>query len=250
MTTDEAGLREAAAALQRATRIVVLTGAGMSAPSGVPTFRGTGGLWRSFKAQDLATPAAFARDPETVWAWYDWRRQQIAQCLPNAGHEVLARWSQHVAHVRVITQNVDGLHERAGTHDLLRLHGSIWRARCTRRCPQGAPHDLHDVPLAVVPPRCACGALLRPDVVWFGEALDPRLIAAAHEEVSRADVFLTIGTSAQVHPAAGLVPLAHASGAVVIEINPEPAADDGSVDIRLARGADEALADLDVCLRN
>ncbi len=247
MTTSEATLTLVAGALERASRIVVLTGAGMSAPSGVPTFRGAGGLWRTYRAEQLATPEAFDRDPRTVWQWYDWRRQQIAACLPNAGHHVLARWS--VAHdgLQVFTQNVDGLHELAGTRRVHRLHGSIWRLRCTRECAEGAPRDVRDVPLSPLPPICACGSLLRPDVVWFGEALDDQVVTAADSAAARADVFLTIGTSARVYPAAGLVPLARAAGALVVEINPEPAA--GHVDVRLALGADEALTALDALMR-
>jgi NAD-dependent SIR2 family protein deacetylase len=239
--------------LSRARRIVVLTGAGMSAPSGVPTFRGAGGLWRTHRAEDLATPEAFARDPETVWQWYDWRRQQIAACLPNAGHHVLARWSTALEGLDVFTQNVDGLHELAGTRRLQRLHGSIWWLRCVRAssgrrptaggCSQGASREVREVPLAPLPPRCPCGALLRPDVVWFGESLDPEIIAAAEHAAAQADVLLAIGTSAQVYPAAGLIPRARAAGALSVEINPDASAAD--VDVRLAMGADEALVALD-----
>jgi NAD-dependent deacetylase len=248
MKGDEA-LRRVATALADARAIVVLTGAGMSAASGVPTFRGAGGLWRTFRAEDLATPAAFARDPALVWEWYDWRRQQIAACAPNAGHEVLARWSAARDAMRVITQNVDGLHERAGTRHVRRLHGSIWRLRCVRGCPAGGSREVLEVPLAPLPPRCECGAVLRPDVVWFGESLDPAVLDAAVHDAQRADVFLTVGTSSQVYPAAGLVPLAHAAGALVVEINPEPAASADAVDVRLTMGADQALVALDDLLR-
>jgi NAD-dependent SIR2 family protein deacetylase len=239
--------------LARARRIVVLTGAGMSAPSGVPTFRGAGGLWRNVRAEDLATPEAFARDPETVWQWYDWRRQQIAACTPNAGHHVLARWS--VAHdgVQIFTQNVDGLHELAGTRQVHRLHGSIWWVRCVEHaprrsprssgCTQGASRELRDVPLSPLPPRCDCGAVLRPDVVWFGEALDPDTLAAADRAAAAAELLLVIGTSAQVYPAAALIPRSRRAGALVVEINPEPSAPD--VDVRLTMSADEALVALD-----
>ena len=240
------GLVQVAVALARARRVTVLTGAGISAASGVPTFRGAGGLWKTFRAEDLATPHAFARDPGLVWEWYDWRRRQIAACTPNAGHHVLARWSQAGDRVQVITQNVDGLHERAGTERLIRLHGSIWRVRCVRACSHDAPRDVLDVPLAPLPPQCVCGASLRPDVVWFGEALDAGLLAAADAAAGRADVFLAVGTSAQVYPAAGLIPRARAAGALVVEINPEPSA--GDVDVRLTMAADEALAQVDAYL--
>jgi NAD-dependent deacetylase len=245
---DYGALRRVSAALADAASIVVLTGAGMSAASGVPTFRGAGGLWRTFRAEDLATRAAFARDAALVWEWYDWRRQQIAACAPNAGHEVLARWSETRDTMRVITQNVDGLHERAGTRHVRRLHGSIWRLRCVRGCPAGGSREVLDVPLAPLPPRCECGAVLRPDVVWFGESLDPAVLDGAVHDAQRADVFLTVGTSSQVYPAAGLVPLAHAAGALVVEINPEPAASADAVDVRLTMGADQALMALDLLL--
>jgi NAD-dependent deacetylase len=234
--------------LARARRVVVLTGAGMSAPSGVPTFRGAGGLWRTFRAEQLATPDAFARDPEMVWQWYDWRRQQLAACTPNAGHHVLARWSAQRAEFRVFTQNVDGLHELAGTRGLRRLHGSIWWLRCVRGCAQGASREVRDVPISHLPPRCACGALLRPDVVWFGEALDADILADAQRCTATADVFLAIGTSSQVFPAAGLIPQARAAGALVVEINPEPSA--GDVDVRLGMSADDALVAIDALIEH
>ena len=252
---DTTSVAAVAQALARARRIAVLTGAGMSAPSGVPTFRGAGGLWRSFRPEQLATPEAFDRDPETVWQWYDWRRQQIAACAPNAGHHVLARWSEARDGMQVFTQNVDGLHELAGTRRVQRLHGSIWWLRCVNGpdnrlgdsgCAHGASREVRDVPLSPLPPRCACGALLRPDVVWFGEALDPDILADAERAAATADVFLAIGTSSQVYPAAGLIPRARASGALVVEINPEPSA--GEVDVRLAMGADEALVAIDAQL--
>jgi NAD-dependent deacetylase len=230
-------------AIAQSRRLTVLTGAGMSAASGVPTFRGTGGLWKTFRAEDLATPQAFTRDPAMVWEWYDWRRQQIASCAPNAGHRVLARWSTERTGMQLVTQNVDGLHERAGTRRVLRLHGSIWHVRCLRSCTHGAPIEVLDVPLTPLPPRCGCGALLRPDVVWFGEPLDQRVWSAAERAASGADVLLAIGTSSQVYPAAALIPLARAAGAFVVEINPEPSA--GDVDERLALPADEALTHLD-----
>lgn len=249
-------LEVVARTLSRARRVVVLTGAGMSAASGVPTFRGPGGLWRNYRPEDLATPEAFARDPETVWQWYDWRRQLIAACEPNAGHRVLARWSTTLDGLSVFTQNVDGLHERAGTRRLHRLHGSIWWLRCVRTssgrrptsggCSQGASREVRDVPLTPLPPHCSCGALLRPDVVWFGESLDHEVIAAAEQAAAEADVMLAIGTSAQVYPAAGLIPRARAAGALVVEINPDASASD--VDVRLPLGADAALVALDQLL--
>jgi len=244
-----ATLDRVAAALATAARITVLTGAGVSAPSGVPTFRGAGGLWRSFRAEDLATPEAFARDPAMVWEWYDWRRGLIAACAPNSAHHVLAAWSRRFPHFTLVTQNVDGLHERAGTESVVRLHGSIWDVACWRDCGR-EPRRWRDdrVPLPDLPPVCdACGGPLRPGVVWFGESLDPRDLAAA-TAAARCDVFLTIGTSAVVHPAAGLIDLARAHGATTIEINPDATAAAHLVDLALAAGAETALPAIDARL--
>jgi NAD-dependent deacetylase len=206
--------------LRGARRVTVLTGAGVSAASGVPTFRGASGLWRDVRAEDLATPSAFARDPRLVWEWYDWRRGIVARCAPNRAHEVLAAWSRRVESFALLTQNVDGLHERAGTARVTRLHGSIWTLKCWQGC--GEPPWSDDrVPLQPLPPLCpACGGLARPGVVWFGEALDPNdLVVARH--ACACEVFLVVGTSAVVHPAAGLAEIARSRGAFVAEINPE-----------------------------
>jgi len=209
--------------LARAARVVVLTGAGVSAASGVPTFRGPDGLWRRHRPEDLATPEAFARDPRLVWEWYDWRRQRIAACAPNDAHRVLARWTRERPGTTLVTQNVDGLHERAGACDVVRLHGSIWDVRCAAGCPRGrVPRRLDEAPLAVLPPRCPhCGGCDRPAVVWFGESLDARLLGRAIDAAASCDVLLAVGTSAVVHPAAGLVVAAKRAGATTIEINPD-----------------------------
>ena len=224
-----------------ARRVTVLTGAGVSAASGVPTFRGAAGLWRQFRPEDLATAAAFARDPALVWEWYDWRRTLIAACAPNHAHDVLAAWSTRRPGFSLITQNVDGLHERAGTSRLTRLHGSIWTLRCWRAC--GAPDWTNlDVPLSPRPPRCpSCGGLARPGVVWFGETLDPADLKLATEACA-CDVFMVVGTSAVVHPAAGLADIARAHGAFLIEINPEATAVSDAVDVSI-RGAAEIVVD-------
>lgn len=231
--------------LRRARRITALTGAGVSAASGVPTFRGTGGLWKSFRAEDLATPDAFERNPRLVWEWYDWRRQAVSGCTPNRAHHVLASWSRALAGFTLITQNVDGLHEAAGADDVVRLHGSIWRLRCDRRgCTAGAPHDDRRTPLPELPPRCDCGAFLRPDIVWFGEPLDPAVLARA-QAACDCDVFLTIGTSAIVYPAAGLVGEAKVHGAYTVEVNPEATDASARVDLVLRAPAEIALAEID-----
>jgi NAD-dependent deacetylase len=234
--------------LRSAGRVTVLTGAGVSAASGVPTFRGSGGLWKQFRAEDLATPDAFARDPRLVWEWYDWRRQAVARCTPNAAHQVLAGWSRRLAGFTLVTQNVDGLHEQADTQHLVRLHGSIWRVRCLdRTCAAGAAHEDRRVPLPDIPPRCDCGALLRPDIVWFGEALDPDDLARA-QQATVCDLFVTVGTSAIVYPAAGLVHTARSYGAYTVEVNPEATDASGHVDLSIRGPAEVVLADVDHAL--
>jgi len=201
-------------------RVVALTGAGISAESGVPTFRGKDGLWRQYRAESLATPEAFARDPALVWEWYDWRRGLIAPVGPNPGHAVLAAWEDRFEDFAVITQNVDGLHRKAGTKNLLELHGNIWRARCTR---EGTVREILTTPLPEVPPLCPdCGALLRPDIVWFGESLDPDVLDRAFALSAGCEALFVIGTSSVVQPAASLPAAAARGGAKVIEVNLEP----------------------------
>jgi len=204
--------------LERASLVTVLSGAGISAESGIPTFRGPEGLWRNYRAEDLATPEAFSRDPELVWRWYDWRRGIVAQARPNAAHVGLVALERR-QRVTVITQNVDGLHALAGSRELIELHGNIWKVRCTT-CAVIATNT--EVPLAVIPPRCGrCGALVRPHIVWFGEAVDPYDFQRSVEMSRSADVFLVIGTSGLVQPAASLAQVAKSSGATVVEINPD-----------------------------
>jgi NAD-dependent deacetylase len=230
-------MKEIRERLQAARRVTVLTGAGVSAASGVPTFRGAGGLWRNFRPEQLATPDAFRRDPTLVWEWYDWRRELIAACAPNAAHEVIARWSRKPGFT-LVTQNVDGLHELAGTANIIRYHGSIWRLKCATAC--GAP-DWEDrrVPIEPLPPSCpSCGGLARPGVVWFGEAI-PDAARRAAATATACDVFLSIGTSSVVYPAAALVADARAHGAFTVEINPETTG--ALVDVAVALPAEEAL---------
>lgn len=204
--------------LERASLVTALTGAGISAESGVPTFRGPDGLWNNYRAEDLATPEAFSRDPDLVWRWYDWRRGLVAQARPNAAHLALAGLERR-QRVTVITQNVDGLHGLAGSRELIEVHGNIWKVRCTS-CATIAPNV--EVPLAAVPPRCSrCGATVRPHIVWFGEAVDPYDFQRSVEMSRSADVFLVIGTSGLVQPAASLAQIAKTAGATVVEINPD-----------------------------
>jgi NAD-dependent deacetylase len=198
----------------------VLTGAGISAESGVPTFRGKGGLWHNYRAEDLATPGAFQRDPKLVWEWYDWRRGLIGACQPNAAHRTLVEMEAHFEEFVLITQNVDGLHRLAGSQSIVELHGNIWGMRCTRAC--RAPWQDRRIPLGEIPPRCPdCGALARPDVVWFGESLPSAALDAAFAAAQRCQMMLVIGTSALVQPAASLPLLALQQGAHVIEMNPQ-----------------------------
>lgn len=197
---------------------MVSTGAGISAESGAPTFRSSEGLWSQFRPEELATPEAFRRDPTRVWEWYDWRRQNYRQIQPNNGHYALARLETLSPHLCLFTQNVDGLHQRAGHQNVHELHGNIWNARCIR---ESKKLELLDTPLQKIPPLCECGAMLRPDVVWFGESIPPELLELAFQTAAKSDVFFSIGTSGTVQPAASLGWIAKENGAIVVEINPE-----------------------------
>ncbi len=211
-------------AIDEAANVTVLTGAGISAESGVPTFRGKDGLWRNFSAGELATPGAFARDPQLVWKWYDWRRSIISQSQPNAGHFALAELQRRkngaTTAFTLITQNVDGLHDRAGSEHPLKLHGDLWYLRCLE-CGKIEKND--EVPLPELPPRCsACKGLIRPAVVWFGEPLPEIEWDLATKASERGGIFMAIGTSAVVYPAAALAGVAYGKGAKLVVINPEP----------------------------
>ena len=240
----EDDVERARSILEQATRIAVLTGAGVSAESGIPTFRGRGGLWRSHRPEELATPKAFEETPQLVWEWYQWRRRLIAECSPNPGHQALARLALKRDGVTLITQNVDGLHHRAARTEAkalnildpqaafpLELHGAINRDRCFL-CSRLAHTSSHN---QSAPPRCIhCDGPLRPDVVWFGESLDPNIIQAAQEVALRAEACLVVGTSALVHPAAGLPAMTLHAGGLLIEVNIEatPLTDQATVSIQ------------------
>jgi len=243
-------LDRVAARLAAARRVTVLTGAGVSAASGVPTFRGPEGLWRRYRPEELANADAFAANPRLVWEWYDWRRQVVARCSPNAAHRVLAGWARRFPSYAVITQNVDGLHERAGLDDVIRLHGSLWEVLCWDGCAASPPRWRDEtVPFPDLPPRCPhCGGMIRPGVVWFGEALPAREVVRA-DAAADCDVFITAGTSAIVYPAAGYLHLSRARGAFTVEVNPAdtPATEHVEVAIRLP--ADVALAELEARLQ-
>ncbi len=207
-------------ALRQAQRIAVLTGAGISAESGVPTFRDAQtGLWAQYRPEDLATPEAFRRNPKLVWEWYSWRREMVAKVEPNAGHRALATWETLTPTFTLITQNVDGLHQRAGSRNVLELHGNITRTKCfdEETLVIGWPDT------GEISPCCPqCGGRLRPDVVWFGESLPTQIFDQAITATEECEVFLSIGTSALVYPAASLPEKALARGAIVVEINPQP----------------------------
>jgi NAD-dependent deacetylase len=219
---DDARLRQALAS----RNVTCLTGAGISAESGIPTFRGADGLWKKFRPEELAKIDAFLANPQLVWEWYRFRRDSMAQSLPNAGHRALAQWQAKIGSFHLITQNVDGLHQKAGSHDVVELHGNIWRDRCLdcgRR---------RDASTALEPgvPRCACGGTMRPDVVWFGEALPEEALDQASTWAEECELFLSVGTSAVVQPAAGLPMLAKRNGACLLEVNPEPTPLSGAAD--------------------
>jgi NAD-dependent deacetylase len=220
----------------------VLTGAGISAESGVPTFRDAQtGLWAQYRPEDLATPEAFARDPQRVWQWYEWRRGLVRQAEPNPGHHALAELANRVPRFTLVTQNVDGLHQRAGSRDVVEYHGNLFRDRCS------AEHAVREraTESASGLPECAtCGALLRPDVVWFGEAIPGDAARRAEAAASACDVFLSIGTAAAVYPAAGLAAQARRGGATVIEINLEPTGLTDVADIALRGPAGQLLPSL------
>ncbi|HEY9171884.1 MAG TPA: NAD-dependent deacylase [Verrucomicrobiae bacterium] len=206
--------------LATAKNVTVLTGAGISAESGVPTFRDAQtGLWANFRPEDLATPGAFRRNPKLVWEWYAWRRELVAEAQPNAGHLALAELEKRFAAFHLITQNVDGLHQRAGSRNVIELHGNITRTKCfdegtlvTEWKDDGQ-----------VPPRCPrCGRMLRPDVVWFEEPMPEAELEAAVRASTTCDIFISIGTSALVYPAADLPFQARRHGATIVEVNPHP----------------------------
>jgi NAD-dependent deacetylase len=227
--------------IKSAKRVAVLTGAGISAESGIPTFRGTGGYWRNYKAEDLATPEAFARDPKLIWEWYAMRMQVCLDAKPNPGHEVVARMESYFPEFLLITQNVDNLHVRAGNTKLLEIHGNIFTARCTS-CQK--TFKLEEIPKQI-PVLCKyCGALARPHIVWFGETYDMEILRKAREFLLNADLIFIIGTSGQVGVPVQLASEAIKRGAYSIEINPETSTISNQVDMHFANASGEILPEI------
>jgi NAD-dependent deacetylase len=224
--------------LRSARSVAVLTGAGVSAESGIPTFRGQDGLWRNFVPEELATAEAFERNPKLVWEWYMWRRALVSGAEPNPGHLALVQLEAGFEDFTLVTQNVDGLHERAGSQNIIELHGNIMRSRC-HSCgyPAGEAALDEDGQLSA----CECGGLLRPDVVWFGELLPAEALKRAWDAAKRANIFLSVGTSSAVQPAAGLADLAKQNGAYLVEINPKTTVMSDQFDERLRGPSGEIL---------
>ncbi len=239
--TDMETIVRAAEVIVSARHMVALTGAGISQESDVPTFRGNDGLWRQYDPMELATPEAFKRDPGLVWEWYSWRQGLIANCRPNPAHTTLARWARDGLLKALITQNVDGLHERAGSEDVIEVHGNLWRVRCTE-----CDYRAHlSAPASGVPECPECGALLRPDVVWFGEALDAAVLARVWQELHLADACIVIGTSAVVYPAAQFPATVKSQGGAVIEVNVEETPLTPIADVHVRGRAGEVLPAID-----
>ena len=227
-------------ALRDARHICVLTGAGVSAESGVPTFRDAqDGLWAQYEPQDLATPEAFLADPALIWRWYRWRRELVAKADPNPGHYAIAQLSELVPRVTLITQNVDGLHRRAGSDEIIEFHGNLFDDRCF------ADGTLHTADGEMEIPTCPdCGGHLRPGVVWFGEAIPQAALNESSAAASDCDVFLSVGTSSLVYPAAGMADLARDNGACVVEVNPNPTTHAAGFDFAIAGKSGLVLPEL------
>ncbi|MBN1879491.1 NAD-dependent deacylase [bacterium] len=203
--------------LNRFKRIVFFTGAGISAESGIPTYRGKGGFWTHYNYEDYACQRAFDRDPEKVWDFHEERRRFVSECRPALGHRIIAEIQRHKPETRVITQNIDGMHQKAESVDVFELHGSLWRVRCPR---EDTREEIFDIPLKSR--HCRCGAYLRPDIVWFEDPLDDAILKVSISAVLKCDLLITVGTSATVFPAAEIPLLALQRGVTSIEINLEP----------------------------
>lgn len=224
--------------LEESKSLTVLTGAGVSADSGVPTFRGNDGLWKNFRAEELATPQAFERDPKLVWEWYNMRREKLVTIKPNPAHHAITNLEGKIGDFTLITQNVDGLHEKSGSQNILELHGNIWKVRCTE-C--DSVTDNHNVPIEILPYCDDCGGLLRPHIVWFGEMLPGDVLSSANAALGKCDMMLIIGTSGVVQPAASMAFIAKRAGAYIVEANLEATANSDIADEVIIGRADEII---------
>lgn len=214
---DDPNLITVSQAIRDSKYLIALTGAGISKESNVPTFRGPDGLWKNYDAIELATPEAFSRNPKLVWEWYSWRQDLIGACSPNPAHYVLAKWEQLGLLKRLVTQNVDGLHRRAGSNNIHEVHGNLWALRCSSCSYKGRL----DTPTAGIPACPSCKSNLRPDVVWFGERLDQMIISQVYEDLQKADVCIVIGTSALVQPASSFPLVTKQNSGIIVEVNIE-----------------------------
>lgn len=232
-------LEAAARALAGARKVVVVSGAGISAESGVPTFRDQGGIWSTVRIEDVATPEALRRNPRKVWEFYEDRRRSLQAVHPNPGHHAIAEMESVFVEVVTITQNIDGLHQRAGSTRVLEVHGSLWKARCLDGC--GVTRDPFPYPAPELPPPCECGGILRPSVVLFGELLPPGAMEEAGRLAAECDVCLVVGTSGAVWPAAGIPLVAREAGRTTIEVNPTDTEISGELDLLLRGPSGEML---------
>lgn len=238
-------LRRAVTAIGHSEYLIALTGAGISKESNVPTFRGSDGLWKQYDAMQLANPSAFRTNPRLVWEWYSWRQSLIAGCSPNAAHEVLAVWEQKGLLKSLITQNVDGLHQRAGSISIHEVHGNIWSLRCTSCGYRGQL----DRPAIGIPACPSCNSNLRPDVIWFGEILNQETMSEVYSELKMADVCIVIGTSALVQPAATFPLIVKEYGGIIIEVNPDDTPLTSAASMQLKGSAGHLLPKMNSLLR-
>ena len=226
--------------LRESSLVVALTGAGVSAESGIPTFRGEGGLWRNFSPQELATPHAFSKNPKLVWEWYNWRRSIIKRAKPNPAHTTIAELEKMFGSFTLITQNIDGLHRKAGSKNIIEFHGNIWKERCTSCSFTRENERIYDE--SELPPRCEkCEGIMRPSVVWFGEPIPEEVIRKSEKAVLECDTFISIGTSSVVYPAAGFIEYAVSHNKRTIEINLERTPMSDIVDVSIQGKAGEIL---------
>ena len=230
---------EAKEIIHNSSSITVLTGAGISAESGIPTFRGEQGFWRQQRPEDIAIPQAFSRDPKFVWEWYDLRRQTIKEARPNSGHYAIVDLQNQKSNFSLITQNIDGLHQLAGSRHIIELHGNIWQIRCTK-C--GNVEENYEVPIKEIPPKCKkCRMLARPNVVWFGEMIPMAAIDRSLIAIEQCELMLIVGTSGVVEPAASMGLVAKQTGKIVIEVNLEPTVNSHLYDLTIHGNSGEIL---------